>query len=51
MERTKLSKEQEQQLIDAMLQFVVRVGSGTGARAGEAAAMPAVAQLLLLYYS
>ena len=50
MERTKLTKEQEQQIIDAMLKFVVRVGSGADARPGEAEALPSVAQLLLLYY-
>jgi hypothetical protein len=49
MERTKLNKEQEQQIIDAMVKFVVRVGSGADTKPGEAEALPSVAQLLLYY--
>ena len=46
-----LTKEQAQQVLDAMVNFVIRVSAGENASEGEATALPNVVKVLLDYYT
>ena len=51
MNRVKLSEEQEQQILQSLFDFVIRVSAGKETSGVEATALHDVAKLLLDYYA